>query len=209
VSSRPRLLLLAACPAAVIAIVLLAVLAPRSARSPARSASQSAARGGAFAGAELPGAVRAPDLTLSDQSGRRVSLSALRGQVTLLAFVSTSCAPACVLVAQQIRGALDELARRPAVLLVSVDPATDTPARVSGFLARTSLAGRVHFLTGALVTLRAIWRLYGVRPIGSGRVSFERSAEVRLIDGAGRERVIFGLEQLTPEGLAHDVRKLF
>jgi protein SCO1 len=208
VSSRPRLLLLAACPAAVIAIVLLAVLAPRGARSPARPASESSARGGAFAGAELPGAVRAPDLTLSDQSGRRVSLSALRGQVTLLAFVSTSCAPACVLVAQQIRGALDELARPPAVLLVSADPAADTPARISGFLARVSLTGRVHFLTGAAPQLRAIWRAYRVRPISSGRGAFERSVEVRLIDRSQHERVVFGLEQLTPEALAHDVRKL-
>jgi hypothetical protein len=31
---------------------------------------------------------------------------------------------------------------------------------------------------------------------------------VLLIDSRGRERVIFGIEQLTPEGLAHDLEKL-
>jgi protein SCO1/2 len=184
----------------VAALVLALQLDPPAARSPGASAS--------FVGATLPAGMRARDFTLTDQAGHQVSLAGLRGQVTMLAFLSTSCAPACVLVAQQIRGTLDELARPLAVLLVSVDPAADTPARVSSFLSRASLTGRVRFLTGALRTLRAIWRAYQVPPISSGRLAFERSAEVRLIDRFGYERVIFGLEQLTPEGLAHDVRKL-
>jgi protein SCO1/2 len=137
-----------------------------------------------------------------------VSLADLRGGVTMLAFLSTNCAPGCVLVAQQIRGALDELSPAPAVLLVSVDPAADTPARVARFLARVSLTGRVHFLSGPASALGPIWRAYGVRTPSAGRSAFEQSLEVRLIDRSGHERVIFGLEQLTPEGLAHDVRKL-
>jgi hypothetical protein len=31
---------------------------------------------------------------------------------------------------------------------------------------------------------------------------------VLLVDRAGNERVVFGLEQLTPESLAHDVETL-
>jgi hypothetical protein len=31
---------------------------------------------------------------------------------------------------------------------------------------------------------------------------------VALVDGRGRERVLFGLEQLTPEALSHDIRVL-
>jgi hypothetical protein len=31
---------------------------------------------------------------------------------------------------------------------------------------------------------------------------------VLLLDRAGRERVLFGIEQLTPESLAHDIGKL-
>src|SRR5439155_20947562 len=131
------------------------------------------------------------------------------GEVTMIAFVSSSCGPACVLIAQQIRGALDDLGRAVPVLLVSVDPAADTPARVSGFLARMSLAGRARYLTGTPRALRPIWRAYGVRPPSAGRGAFERSATVLLLDRDGRERVIFGLEQLTPAGLAHDVRQLW
>jgi protein SCO1/2 len=200
---RRRAPLVLTTAAAVLAVALLLALDRGGGRTGASSWS-----GAGFAGAALPASVRAPDFTLTDQSGGRVSLSGLRGQVAMLAFASTSCGPACVLVAQQIRGALDDLARPVAVLLVSVDPSADTPARVGAFLARVSLTGRARFLTAAAQSLRAVWRAYGVRPITSGRVAFERSAEVRLIDRSGRERVIFGLEQLTPEGLAHDVRKL-
>jgi cytochrome oxidase Cu insertion factor (SCO1/SenC/PrrC family) len=204
---RPLLLLLASL-AAVAAAVALLLAASRNGSGGSRSSNGGINSVSGFAGAALPEGVRAPDFTLTDQDGHRLSLAALRGQVTMLAFLSTSCAPACVLAAQQMRGALDELTPAPAVVLVSVDPAADTPARVRRFLADLSLAGRAHFLTGPASALRAAWLAYGVRPLASGRTAFERALEVRLIDRRGRERVLFGLEQLTPEALAHDVRML-
>jgi hypothetical protein len=41
-----------------------------------------------------------------------------------------------------------------------------------------------------------------------GPRAVERSQWVMLIDRSGRERVLFGMEQLTPEALAHDIRTL-
>jgi protein SCO1/2 len=195
-----------------VALALILLLARPQGRTVAVSSGGSlpiSADGAAgFAGAALPGRVQAHDFTLQDQSGRRVSLAAFRHQVAVLAFLSSTCGAPCTLIAQQIRGALDELAHPPPVLLISVDPMGDTPGRVSRFLARASLTGRVHYLTGALQALRPIWRAYRIRPLSSARGAFERSATVTLIDRTGQERVIFGLEQLTPEGLAHDIRKL-
>jgi len=200
---RRRVLLVLITAAATLALAILALERGRS-RGGARSSSAST-----FAGAALPGSVRARDFALPDQYGRVVSLGSFRGQVTMLAFVSSSCGSACVLLAQQVRGALDDLGRAVPVLLVSVDPAGDTPARVSGFLARVSLAGRALYLTGTPRALHPIWRAYAIRPPSAGRGAFERSATVLLLDRDGRERVVFGLEQLTPEGLAHDVRELW
>jgi cytochrome oxidase Cu insertion factor (SCO1/SenC/PrrC family) len=94
------------------------------------------------------------------------------------------------------------------VLIVSADPAADTPARVSGFLAETSLADRVHYLSGPPTRLPSVWRAYRIAPASAGRAAFARSASVLLLDARGRERVLFGLEQLTPETLAHDIRRL-
>ena len=164
--------------------------------------------GTGFAGATLPASLPVRGFTLEDQYGRRVSLAGYRGRVVILAFVSSTCGATCILLAQQIRGALDELPHPVPVLFVSVDPRADTGARVRRFLERVGLTSRVRYLSGSPAALRPIWRAYGIVPVTSDRAAFERAASVLLLDREGRERVVFGSEQLTPEGVAHDVRKL-
>jgi protein SCO1/2 len=203
---QPRIALLALATVAALALAVAAILDRSSGGSPSASAGASATSG--FDGAGLPTPARARDFTLTDQSGQTVSLSRYRGQVTVLAFLYSTCGSTCVLIAQQIRGALDELADPVPVLFLSVDPGADTPARISSFLARVSLTGRALYLSGSRARLRPIWRAYGVVPPTASRAAFERSAAVLLLDRSGRERVIFQLEQLTPESLAHDIGKL-
>jgi len=167
-----------------------------------------------FDGAALPANGPPHDFTLTDESeeGDLVSLSEYHGQVVVLAFLYSTCGPTCIVIAQQIRGALDELGTHPPhpvpVLFVSADPAADTPARVRAFLRAVSLTGRVHYLTGSLAQLRPIWRSYGATPASAGRAAFDNYASVLLLDSSGRERVLFQSEQLTPESLAHDIRRL-
>jgi protein SCO1 len=166
----------------------------------------------AFEGAALPAGVAAPDFTLTDQNGRRVSLSDYRGRVVAIAFLYSTCGAPCQLIAQQVRGALDELGERggkaPAVLIVSADPIADTPQSVQRFLAETSLSGRVEYLTGSEAALRPVWSAYRVTPATAGEAAFARSASVLLVDAKGQQRVLFQTEQLTPEALAHDVGRL-
>ncbi|HUA73199.1 MAG TPA: SCO family protein [Solirubrobacteraceae bacterium] len=161
-----------------------------------------------FEGAALPTGISAPGFTLRDQTGAPVSLAGYRGGPVVVAFLYSTCGAPCVVIAQQIRGALDELPRRVPVLLISADPATDTAASVQRFLTHVSLAGRVRYLTGSRAELRKVWHAFRVLPASAGKAAFARSASVFLIDREGRERVIFQLEQLTPEALSHDVRKL-
>jgi protein SCO1 len=193
--------------ALLVALILGVILGGSSGpSSPATYANPTGSAG--FDGAALPGNVVAPDFTLTDQDGRSVSLSQYRGHVTVLTFLYSSCGAACVVIAQQIRGAVDELHSPAAVLIVSADPGVDTPARVSRFLADVSLTGRVHYLTGPPARLRKIWRNYHVVPAGAGRTAFAHFASVLLLDGRGHERVLYQEEQLTPESLAHDIGKL-
>lgn len=190
-------------------LLLAALLAGCSSGSSSSSSSVSQPAGATgFEGAALPPGVLAPAFTLTDQHGHSVSLASYRGQVTIVAFVYSTCGATCVVIAQQIRGALDELSRPVPVLLISADPAADTPARVRDFLSRVSLSGRVSYLRGDAAQLRRVWHAFGVTPASADRAAFDRSAPVYLIDRAGRERVIYQLEQLTPEAVAHDVRKL-
>jgi protein SCO1/2 len=205
-------------PVRVAALALAAVLAAivvgcssgsSSSSTPSSSSAALPSTGSSgFEGAALPLGAPAHDFTLLDQAGRRVSLDDYRGGVTIVAFLYSTCGATCIVIAQQIRGALDELQRPVAVLMVSAEPRADTPAHVARFLARVSLSGRVRYLSGSLAQLRPIWRSFRIVPATAGRAAFNRSASVLLLDRSGRPRVIYQLEQLTPEALAHDVRKL-
>jgi protein SCO1/2 len=177
--------------------------------SPGASATPSVPAGASgFDGAALPSGVVAPAFSLRDQAGAPVSLAAYRGRVVVVAVLYSSCGSPCVVIAQQIRGALDELGKPVPVLVISADPATDTPAGVERFLRQVSLSGRVRWLSGPRAQLRSLWHAFRVLPASAGRAAFARSASVFLIDRRGMERVIFQLEQLTPEALSHDLRKL-
>ncbi len=210
---RPRPRFAVPALATVLAIVLVALVAlvgcsGRSSSSSSYSSDSTAATASGFDGAALPLGAPAHDFALTDQAGRRVRLQDYRGRVTILTFLYSTCRSACVVIAEQIRGALDELGPGVAALAVSVDPAADTPAHVRAFLERVSLSGRLEYLTGSRTRLEAVWRAYAVVPASAGEAAYASSAPVLLLDRDGRARVLFGLEQLTPESLAHDVRKL-
>ncbi len=207
---RPQVALLAT-TAVVVVVFLALVVLDGPAHHPAATPSTHSAgvsSGTGFEGAAIPAPTPAHEFTLTDQSGQPISLARYRGEVVVLAFVSSACGSDCILIAQQIRGALDELPRPVPVLLVSVDPRADTPARVSRFLERVSLTGRVRYLSGPVSELRPVWHAYGAPGASAGRPVLAGGAAVLLIDRRGSERVLFPLESLTPESLVHDISRL-
>ncbi len=162
------------------------------------------------AASEPRGALRPPgippsDFRLVDQDGRTTTLADVRGKVTIVTFLYTTCEDTCPLAAQQIRGAMDKLGHDVPVLVFAVDPPRDTPERARRFLAGQSLTGRMRFLTGPREELRKQWKAYGVQPQGEG---FEHTAHVVILDREGVQRIGFPVEKLTPEALAHDVQLL-
>jgi protein SCO1/2 len=92
-------------------------------------------------------------------------------------------------------------------ILVSTAPTVDAQ-RLKNFLAKNALLGRVAYLTASETRLRAVWdRYHAVKPGGS-QTAAEDAITVLLIDRRGNERIGFGIEQITPEGLSHDIRLL-
>jgi protein SCO1/2 len=159
-----------------------------------------------FDGATLPPHLRAANFSLLDQDGHRVTLSSYRGRVVILTFMHSLCKGACPLMAEQIKGALNDLPNQgkgiPAIA-ISVDPKQDTRANRRKFLAKYQMTGRLEFLNGPLNVLWAIWHHYYIEPeIGPTE---NHSAYVMLIDKRGFWRIGFPVSQLTPDGLAHDI----
>ncbi len=97
----------------------------------------------------------APDFTLPTLDGQRVSLHDLRGQVVLLNFWATWCAPCKAEMPALQRVYADEKARGLRVLAVTVE--TDT-ATVSAFVRRYGLGFTILLDGGAQVS-----RLYRVQ----------------------------------------------
>jgi protein SCO1/2 len=158
-----------------------------------------------WAGFVRPPGAHAPAFRLRDQDGRPVGSGEYRGRPFAITFVYSTCRDTCPALVDQVRGALDDAGAALPVLAVSVDPANDTPARARKFLNDRRMTGRARFLLGDERALAPVWRGYGVAP---QRGALDHSATVVLVDGAGRQRVGFPYDQLTPEALAHDIRKL-
>ncbi len=157
-----------------------------------------------------PGERPAPDFRLQDQSGRPVSLASLQGRSVVLLFLSSQCRLACAREARTLRIALALLppSARPTLVIVSLDPAHDTPESTRAAVARWGLASATdwHWLLGSREQLAYVWAAYRV---GAGQT--ERAAAgttpVYLIDRNGFERA--GLLYPFPPGWpAGDLRLL-
>ncbi|MCW3039114.1 MAG: hypothetical protein JWM31_1019, partial [Solirubrobacterales bacterium] len=114
--------------------------------------------------------------------------------------------------AQTIRLALDDLGGRVKglpVYAVSVDPAQDSQKNARSFLLRQSLYGRMDFLRGTEAQLAPVWKAYGVQQQGAGsKQDDSHTVSVLIIGRDGRQRVSLPVDTITPEALAHDLRRV-
>jgi protein SCO1 len=164
-----------------------------------------ATAGTRFEGAVMPRGLKAPDFTLTNQDGERVSMRDLRGQPVIVTFLYTTCEDTCPLQAQTVRGALDELGEDVPAIAIAVDPPRDTPERARAFLSEQRALGRLDFVLGSRSELRKVWDDFFVRPQS---VTREHNARFTLVDKRGFQRVGYPGFEATPERLAHDIRLL-
>jgi protein SCO1/2 len=188
-----------------IALFMVAVFALGAVVLAADSSDETDAGGSGFEGATMPAGVRAPDFTLRNQDGERVSMRALRGQPVIVTFLYTTCEDSCPAQAQTVRGALDDLGKDIPALAIAVDPPRDTADRARVFLAKQRALGRIDFVLGSRAELRPLWKGFFIRPQS---VAEEHQARFTLVDKHGFQRVGFPGDRATPETLAHDIRLL-
>ncbi len=159
----------------------------------------------AFAGATLPPGVRAPDFSLKDENGKRVTMKEYRGKPVVVTFMYSHCHDTCPVQAQQIKGALNDLGHPLPALSISVDPSGDTPKSVHHFNAEQGVTGRIRWVLGRESQLRPLWEGFHTT---SQSASSEHLARIMLIDKRGFQRIGYPVSQVTPERLAHDLRLL-
>jgi cytochrome oxidase Cu insertion factor (SCO1/SenC/PrrC family) len=111
--------------------------------------------------------VRAPAFTLTDQSGRPVSLASFRGRTVVLTFMDSHCTDICPFVSREFIDASKDLgpaARRVVFIAVNVNPYHRRVSDVASFSREQRLdsIGSWHFVTGSLKSLRAVWKNYQI-----------------------------------------------
>jgi protein SCO1 len=205
---RRRIALLFAAAAVALAAVIVGIVgASGSSDSSDQVASDPVVSGpqSPFDGAELPKGVRAPDFSLRDENGRRVTMREYRGKPVIITFLYSHCKTECPVQAQQIKGALDHLGHDLPALAVSVDPPGDTPRSIKSFNRKMGVTERIRWIRGTEGQLRRLWKGFAIVPQTPRQ---EHLARIVLIDAKGVQRVGFPASQTTPEALAHDLALL-
>jgi len=117
----------------------------------------------------------APPLGLVDQHGDTVSLGAFRGRLVLVTFAYAHCASICPTVVHEVLDAQHQLgAARAAVVVVTLDPWRDTPARLPAVADQWQLGAEAHVLSGDTASvLRALdaWNVPHERHLDSGEIA--------------------------------------
>jgi len=138
----------------------------------------------------------APGFTLTDQNGRALSLSSLRGKVVVLEFMDPHCTDICPIVSQEYVDAyrdLGSLASKVVFVAVNVN---QYHAAVSDMMAYSREQRLItipdwHFFTGPVPDLREVWNGYEIAvQAPNPDADIVHTSAVYFIDPAGRERFI-------------------
>jgi cytochrome oxidase Cu insertion factor (SCO1/SenC/PrrC family) len=109
----------------------------------------------------------APEFTLTDQTGSSVSMSKLRGSLTLVTFLDPVCSDDCPIIANQIAAAdraLGHLARRIQIVAINTNPIFHRVEDVQAFTRSHGLGDlpNWHFLAGTPEQLGDVLAAYGI-----------------------------------------------
>ena len=150
-----------------------------------------------------------PEVSLTDQNGRAISLSSLKGKPALVAFIHTSCEGPCELITAEMKSVARSLGPgfRSEVTMVSIttDPEEDGSRELLAYAKAQGVdADGWVFLTGTPAEIRSLLSLY--------KVSAEDDDSAHVLelfllsaDGVGVHR--YNGVATRPETIASDIRK--
>jgi protein SCO1 len=131
------------------------------------------------------------EATLTDQSGRKVAWRETAGAPRLVSMFYTSCRYVCPLIIDSAKGVehalSDEERARLQVVLVSMDPARDTPEALMRVAQRRSLdLARWQLLRPESSDLRSLAAVLGIRYRALADGEFNHTSALVLLDAKGR-----------------------
>jgi cytochrome oxidase Cu insertion factor (SCO1/SenC/PrrC family) len=114
-------------------------------------------------------------LSLISQDGQRVSLEQFAGRPVIVTFAFAHCTTVCPLIVNDALSARDALPGvNPVVLIVTLDPWRDTPARLPHIARQWGLSGDAYVLSGPVDEVERVltaWRIPRIRNERTGDLS--------------------------------------
>ena len=159
---------------------------------------------------------KAPDFTLTTESGAPLRLSDLRGKVLLVSFIFTTCNGSCPATTHRL-GQVQEALRQQGLgkdarlhfLSITLDPRRDTPEVLRNYMRLYDVqpAGW-SFLTGPAEEVARVVAAWGMwaRPAANGQL--DHPSRIFLVDARGRVREIYNLAFLKPAWVVDDIKLL-
>ena len=135
----------------------------------------------------------APGFTLTDQFGKRVSLSSLRGKVVVVSFNDPECTTICPLTTTALLRAKELLGPAAAnVELVGIgaNPEATEVKWVRAYSRAHRMMHKWRFLTGSLPELKRVWRAYGIEAAVTAG-SIDHTPATYVVDQRGRESRLY------------------
>jgi cytochrome oxidase Cu insertion factor (SCO1/SenC/PrrC family) len=135
----------------------------------------------------------APGFTLTDQFGKRVSLSSLRGKVVVLSFNDPQCTTICPLTTTAMLEAkklLGPAGAKVELLGVGANPEVTSVSAVRDYSVAHRMLHKWRFLTGSLPQLQQVWKSYAIyAAVIKGAI--DHTPATYVIDPQGRETRLF------------------
>jgi cytochrome oxidase Cu insertion factor (SCO1/SenC/PrrC family) len=167
----------------------------------------------------LPSLGQLPPFSLTERSGKQVTLQDLRGRPWIVQFVFTRCPGPCLTLAQNFKTFHDRLPNDSDLgfLTLTVDPIHDHPSALTAYAEKLGAkADRWWFLTGEKVPLYDLilkgFKLSVQENIGSDvplQDMFIHSTRIVLIDPNGAIRGYYdGLDEGSYDQILRDLKSL-
>ena len=135
----------------------------------------------------------APGFTLTDQFGKRLSLSSLRGKVVVLSFNDPECTTICPLTTTALLHAkqlLGPAAAKVELVGIGANPEATEVKWVRAYSRAHRMMHKWRFLTGSLPELKRVWAAYGIEAAVIGG-TIEHTPATYVIDRRGRESRLY------------------
>lgn len=142
------------------------------------------------------GRTTAPGFTLTDQNGKTISLSGLRGKVVVLEFLDSHCTDICPIVSNEFVDAYQDLGPAASKVVfagVNVNAYHRSVHDVAAFSQHQNLTAIPdwHFFTGPVPRLRKVWHgYYIVVKAPSHNADIIHTSQIYFIDSQGRTRYV-------------------